>query len=87
MKENTRGTNVMSWVIEKLIIYVLPVAFVLYVDFTQCFPYNFARWLWKGTRHQHSPHVQDGFLYGVGLAMSASLYYGIRFLWTSLRKK
>jgi hypothetical protein len=63
-----------------LVIYIIPIAFVLYVDYTKCFPYNFARWLWKNTRYQNSPHVHDGFLYGVGLLSCGAIYFGLRFL-------
>jgi hypothetical protein len=87
MEQETSSANTASWLIEKFVIYLLPVAFVLYVDYTKCFPYSIARWLWKGTRHQHSPHVQDGFLYGVGLAISVSIYYSLKFILKKFRKK
>jgi hypothetical protein len=80
MNKQHKPTNIVQWIKETFVIFVLPAAFVLYVDYKKCFPYDFARWLWKGTRNYNSPHIQDGFLYGVGLALSASLYYGLRFL-------
>jgi hypothetical protein len=85
MKSENSNTSIRSWLIEKVVIYVLPVGFVLYVDTTKCFPYNFARWLWKGTKNQQSPHIHDGFLYCVGLAISASIYFSIKFLFKSKR--
>jgi hypothetical protein len=86
MKPENSDNSISSWLVEKIVIYVLPVGFVLNVDATKCFPYNFARWLWKGTKNQYSPHIQDGFLYGVGVAISASIYFFIKFLIKSKRK-
>jgi hypothetical protein len=77
-------TQVRETIFEKimyyLVIYILPVAFTLYVDYTKCFPYAFARWLWKGTRYQHSPQIHLGFLYGVGLLSCGFLYMLFEYL-------
>jgi hypothetical protein len=83
---NSNTNSAVEWLQEKVIIYILPAAFVLYVDYTKCFPYYFARWLWKGTRYQNSPHVHDGFLYAVCLITFGGFYLVLEKLFKSKYK-
>jgi hypothetical protein len=69
-----KSETVFEKIIYYMLIYILPIAYALYVDYTKCFPYSFARWLWKDTRYQNSNQIHLGFLYGAGLVGCGLLY-------------